>query len=77
MLVANISESSICCSNFRMLCQPPVLSTISIATFVTALLVAADLVEYGVKIVISMPASSNTDFIHLAKSFFESWPIRF
>ena len=50
-----------------MLRQPPVLSTVSIGTFVAALLVEADLVECGVKIVISMPASCSTDFIHLAR----------
>ena len=43
-----------------MLGQPLVLNTVSIGTFVAALLVEADLVEYGVKIVISMPASCST-----------------
>ena len=55
-------------ANVRMLHQPPVLSTISIGTFVVALLVEADLVECGVNIVISMPASYSTDFIHLARA---------
>ena len=55
-----------------MLRQPPVLSTVSIGTFVAALLVEADLVECGVKIVISMPASCSTDFIHLARVSLET-----
>ena len=50
-----------------MLRQPLVLSTVSIGTFVAVLLVEADLVERGVKIVISMPASCSTDLIHLAR----------
>ena len=55
-----------------MLRQPPVLSTVSIGTFVAALLVEADLVECGVKIVISMLASCSTDFIHLARVSLEA-----
>ena len=55
-----------------MLCQPPVLSTVSIGTFVAALLVEADLVECGVNIVIPMPASCSTDFIHLARVSLEA-----
>ena len=55
-----------------MLHQPPVLSTVSIGTFVAALLVAADLAECGVKIVLSMPASCSTDFIHLARVSLEA-----
>ena len=50
-----------------MLRQPPVLSTVSISTFAAALLVEVNLAECGVKIVISMPASCSTDFIHLAR----------
>ena len=45
----------------------PVLSTISIVTFVAALLVEADIIECGVKIVMSMPASCITGFIHVAR----------
>ena len=55
-----------------MLRQPPVLSTVSIGTFVAALLVEVDLVECGVNIVISMPASCSTDFIHLARVSLEA-----
>ena len=55
-----------------MLRQLPVLSTVSIGTFAAALLVEADLVEYGVKIVISMPPSCSTDFIHLARVSLEA-----
>ena len=55
-----------------MLCQPPVLSTVSVGTFVAALLVEVNLVECGVKIVISMPASCSTDFIHLARVSLEA-----
>ena len=55
-----------------MLRQLPVLSTVSIGTFAAALLVEADLVECGVKIVISMPASCSTDFIHLARVSLEA-----
>ena len=58
-----------------MLRQPPVLSTVSIGTFVAALLVEADLVECGVKIVISMPASCSTD--PPCKGVFGSGPIWF
>ena len=58
VLVANISELSVCLlqwfTNVYMLCQPPVISTVSIGTFVVALLAEADLLECGVKIVISM-----------------------
>ena len=50
-----------------MLRQPPVLSTVSIGAFVAALHVEADLVECGVKIVISMAASCSPVFIHLAR----------
>ena len=53
-----------------MLRQPPVLSTVSIGRFVTVLLV--DLVECGVKFVISMPESCNADFIHLARVSLEA-----
>ena len=45
-----------------MLRQASVLSTVSVGTFVLALLVEADLVECSVNIVISMPASFSTDF---------------
>ena len=55
-----------------MLRQPTVLSTVSISNFVTALLAKADLVECGVKIVISVPASCSTDFIHLARVSLEA-----
>ena len=55
-----------------MLRQPPVLSTICIRTFIVALLVKADLVECGVKIAMSMPASCSTDFIHLTRVSLEA-----
>ena len=55
-----------------MLRQPPVLSTVSIGTFVAVLLVEVDLVECGVKFVISMPESCNTDFIHLPRVSLEA-----
>ena len=55
-----------------MLGQPPVLSTICISTFSAALLVKADLVECGVKIAMTMPASCSTDFIHLARVSLEA-----
>lgn len=55
-----------------MLGQRPVLSTVSKGTFVAALLVEADLVEYGVKIIISMPASCSPDFIHLVSVSLEA-----
>ena len=55
-----------------MLRQPPVLSTVSIGTFVDALLVEADLVECGVNIAISMPASCSTGFIHFARVSLEA-----
>ena len=55
-----------------MLGQPLVLSTVSIGTFVSALLVEADLAECGVKIVISMPASCSTYFIHLSRVSLEA-----
>ena len=54
-----------------MLDQPPVLGTVSIGTFFAALL-EADLVECGVNIVISMPASCSIDFIHLARVSLEA-----
>ena len=59
-------------ANVRMLHQAPVLSTISIGTFVVALLVEADLVECGVNIVISISASCSTDFRHLARASLEA-----
>ena len=55
-----------------MLRQPPVLSTVSIGSFVAALLVETYLFERGVKIVISLPASCSTDFIHLARVSLEA-----
>ena len=55
-----------------MLRQLPVLSTVSIGTLVAALLVEADLVECSVKIVISMPASCSTEFIHLTRVSLEA-----
>ena len=55
-----------------MLHQPPALGTVSMGTFVAALLVEANLVECGVKIVISMPESCSTDFIHLARVSLEA-----
>ena len=50
-----------------MLRQPPVLSTVSMGTFVASLLVEADLVKCSVNIVISKLASCSTDLIHLAR----------
>ena len=55
-----------------MLHQPPVLSTVSAGIFVAAVLAKADLVECGVKIVISMPGSCSTDFIYLARVSLEA-----
>ena len=55
-----------------MLRQPPVFSIVSIGTFVAALLAEAYLAECSVKIVISMPASCSTDFIHLARVSLEA-----
>ena len=55
-----------------MLRQPPVSSTVSIGTFITAFLVEAGLVERGIKIVISMLASCSTDLIHLASVSLEA-----
>ena len=55
-----------------MLRQPPVLSTVSIGTFVAALLVEANLVDCGVKIVMSMPVSCSTDFIQLTRVSLEA-----
>ena len=52
--------------------QPPVLSTVSIGTFVATLLAEADLVECGVKIVISLAVSCSTDFIRLARVSLEA-----
>ena len=47
--------------------QTPVLSLVSLVTFVSTLLVEADLVECGVKVAISMVASYSTDCIRLAR----------
>ena len=55
-----------------MLRLPPVSSTVSIGTFITAFLVEAGLVERGIKIVISMLASCSTDLIHLASVSLEA-----
>ena len=58
-----------------MLRQALVLGTVSIDTLallVDALLVVADLVECGVKIVISLPVSCSTDFIYLTRAFLEA-----
>ena len=55
-----------------MLRQPPVLSTVSIGTFVAAWLVKVDLVDCSVNIVISIPASCSIDFIHLARVSLEA-----
>ena len=52
--------------------QPPVLITSSIGTFVSTLLIEMDLVECDAKIIISMPASYSTDFIHLARVSLEA-----
>ena len=56
-----------------MLRLPPVLRTVSISTFVTALLVEVDLVECSAKIVISTSASCSTNFFtHLARVSLEN-----
>ena len=55
-----------------MLRQTPALSTVCIGTFVAPLLVEVDLVECGVKIVISMSVSCSVDFIHFARVSLEA-----
>ena len=56
-----------------MLRLPPVLRTVSVSTFVTALLVEVDLVECSTKIVISTSASCSTNFfIYLARVSLEN-----
>ena len=44
-----------------MIRQHPVLSAVSIGTFVAAFLIETDLEEYGVTVAIYMPASCGTD----------------
>ena len=55
-----------------MLGQPSGLSTVSKGNFIAAFFVEADLAARGVKIIISMPASSSTDFSHLARVSLEA-----
>ena len=55
-----------------MLLQSPVFNTVSIGILVAARLVDADLVEWGVKMLISIPADCNVVLIHPDKVSWEA-----